>query len=79
MSPFAAIGGSGHSVVVRPGSIHLTTPLELCAARSLDDTPFQTRMMLIGPALLTKLGDGRVSDLFSRSALVVKDAGLEPQ
>jgi AraC-like DNA-binding protein len=80
MTPFAAIGGSGRSVIVRPGSIHVTTPLELCAARTLDDAPFTTRMMLIGPALLAKLGDVRVRDVGSHgSGLVVPDAALHAE
>jgi AraC-like DNA-binding protein len=77
MSPFAAIGGPGRTAVLYPGFVHVTSPLEVCAARSLDDAPFRTRIMLIGPALLAKAGNGRAADAVpSVSSLVVKDAGV---
>ena len=60
LKPLAVIGGIGREVVVRPGCIHVTNPLELCALRSLDGAPVRTRIMFFGQALVAKAGCGRL-------------------
>jgi AraC-like DNA-binding protein len=52
LSSFAVIGAAGQATVVHPGTIHVTAPFELRGARSLDGTPFSTRIILVGPSVL---------------------------
>jgi AraC-like DNA-binding protein len=78
-SRFAAIGGQC-TAALSPGFIHVTSPLDLCSARSLDDAPFRTRIMLIGPSMLAKMGSAPVPGAIpSISGLVVKDNGLHAE
>ena len=78
MSPLTVSGGAGPGVVVYPGSIHLTSPLDVFAVRSLDGAPFRTRVILIGPALLAKARYGRVPDAApGLSGLVVNDSAVQ--
>ena len=56
MSRFSVLDGAGHSTVVAPGVIHLTSPLELQAARGIGPAPLTMRIMLIAPAALTDIG-----------------------
>jgi AraC-like DNA-binding protein len=75
-SPFAVIEGAGRTTVVYPGVIHVTGPLELRAARSLDGAPFSTRVILVAPTVLTTTradGAGRTHDTPRRSAPQVPD------
>jgi AraC-like DNA-binding protein len=55
-SPAVVVEATGRATTVYPGQIHLTSPLELYAVRSIDRAPVGIRMMLLGPALLAKLG-----------------------
>src|SRR3712207_6348858 len=57
-APFVVIGGGGRETVLRPGVVHVTGPHELRAARSLDDTPFGMRMMLVAPSASTGMAAG---------------------
>jgi AraC-like DNA-binding protein len=51
-SPFVVISAAGRETLVYPGVVHVTSPLELRAARSLDGAPFTARVMLLSPAVL---------------------------
>ena len=71
LSPFALIGGAGRTTMLYPGVIHVTGPLELRAARSVDGASFSTRIILVAPALLTTLRAGlagRTHDATRRTA-----------
>ena len=52
LSPLAVVGGSWQTTLLSPGTIHVTGPLELRAARSLDGAPFSTRVILVAPSVL---------------------------
>ncbi len=56
LTPLAVVGGAGRTTVVHPGTIHITGPLELRSARSIDGRPFTTRIILVAPSVLTPSG-----------------------
>jgi AraC-like DNA-binding protein len=51
-SRFAVVDGRDHAVIVRPGQVHVTAPLELHGAQSVDGVPCAMRLLLIAPATL---------------------------
>jgi AraC-like DNA-binding protein len=61
LSPFAVVGGTGGTTVLHPGTIHVTGPLELRAARSLDGAAFSTRIILVAPSVLAAIHPVRAS------------------
>jgi AraC-like DNA-binding protein len=52
-SPFVVPGSEGRVTLVQPGVVHVTSPLEMCAARGVDGGSFSTRIMLLSPTALT--------------------------
>lgn len=54
-SPFVITDARGCATIVSPGQVHVTPPLELCAARSLDRSPVSVRVMLLAPTVIEKL------------------------
>jgi AraC-like DNA-binding protein len=56
LSPFAIIGGAGRTTELQPGSIHVTGPLELRAARSVAGAPFGMRVILVAQSVVTAIG-----------------------
>jgi AraC-like DNA-binding protein len=75
--PLALLEGPGRSVVIQPGRIHVTCPLDMCAPRGLDGAPLRTRIMLIGPELLAKAGYAPSANRApSLAGLVVNDGGF---
>lgn len=56
-SPFAVVDGRRGTVMVRPGQLYVTGPLELHGARSVDGVPCAMRVVLVGAAMLPTLRD----------------------
>jgi AraC-like DNA-binding protein len=56
-SQFTVVDGRRGAVVVRPGQLYVTAPLELHGARSLDGVPCAMRVVLVGAAMLPTLRD----------------------
>ena len=82
-SPLEITDANGCASTVYPGQVHVTPPLELCAARSVGRSRASVRVMLLAPTVIEKLREvGAVKEREpSRQPThwVVDDAGLHTE
>jgi AraC-like DNA-binding protein len=82
-SPLAIMDAKQCVATVYPGQIHVTKPLELCAARSVDHTQVNVRVMLLSPTVIEKLREvGAVNERQTArepSQWIVDDATLHTE
>jgi len=80
LSPVAVVAGGGDTVLLNAGSVHITSPLELCAMRGFDGAPFRARVMLLGPALLARAVGAPIANIsLGVCGFVVQDAGVHAE
>ncbi|HKG94664.1 MAG TPA: AraC family transcriptional regulator [Gemmatimonadaceae bacterium] len=56
-SQLSVVDARGRATAVSPGAVHLAAPLQPHAARRLGHAPCAVRVMLVGPAMLARLGE----------------------
>lgn len=70
------VDGRGQSGLVGPGSIHLTSPLELHAIRRVGSAPMGLRVMLFAPAAPATIGRAPGTLALRGTQRIVNDADL---
>jgi AraC-like DNA-binding protein len=82
-SPLVIMDAKRCVTTVYPGQVHVTRPLELCAARSVDHMRVNVRVMLLSPTVIERLREvGAVNERESSpepSHWVVDDAALHAE
>jgi AraC-like DNA-binding protein len=82
-SPLVITDAQRCVTAVYPGQVHVTSPLELCAARSNDHTRVSVRVMLLSPTVVEKLREvGAVNECETSPRLahwIVDDAALHSE
>lgn len=82
-SPLVITDAKGCATTVYPGQVHVTPPLELCAARSVDRSGVSVRVMLLAPTILEKLREVGAVNERERSPQpthwIVDDGGLHTE